>query len=364
MKSFFRRIAFCLVIFIFASSTYAGAVAPQPDNTQFIISQVSKMLPLLCDLSDVESPIYLGDKVSAYHTGSNGNSIISSDYDVYPILANSKLLALANVTTDSDSQISVTCTTSYVDELNEFFDTFGVVPFALVYTDAGAYVSTNSIAQYWLKEDSTLSSNLTANLEMGSLLSQHPITIGFSALSTQAASAIDYDAIRISNVANGRCTTCPEGSSCRNGLCWAASIAMIVNYYSGTSYTAQQIHQVCPSLTDAYHDEEKLYLTAYGLTANGPYSNSFTFSNVKYHVNNETLMLLDLQYHTDNTDSAHNVVAYGYFNNPDEGARYFYFMDPNNSGNSICAFPSSGSVTTITTSGRAYTLHCYITACE
>jgi len=167
---------------------------------------------------------------------------------------------------------------------------------------------------------------------------------------TSDTRATDYKGLGVTLVQNGS-TNC-----CYLGLCGQASIAMMVNYYKGTTLTAKNVHDAYKCLTSNYHNEQKAALVGYGLTVTGP-NRVFTYPNIKSNINANTLLLLDLQ----TASNAHNVVVRGYYSNTSDPKLYFYHIDPN-TGDNICSLPANAyDPVVVPLGGYNYIVDCYIT---
>lgn len=338
------------ICILFSVSSIPASATEFHSELSAIIEYVSVLFPRICDLTVFDEPLYLGNKLSAYRIGNEGNPV-PVDYDMYPVLSGDKVIGFANVINASDD-IQVTCSTGLAKELQDYLDYYGNSAFSIIYIEDGVCLIGASGNIVWLQHPSA-DAQLNCDNVIQSNLSMSAI-VPLAAIDSQPMEMdLLYNTLRITNVANTSTDCCPRG------ICYAACMAMMANYFKNQSYTALQVHDAfgCINTSD-YHDLDKECIRYLGMFAGGPYYNSmFNLSNVADCIDANMLLLLDLQH----TNASHNVVVYGYAASSDFTNQYFYFMDPNYSGNSISNFPNSG-LCYVTTSGYTFSVHCYITA--
>lgn len=370
------RSAISLLLAIFFTFSFAVNVgAKELVNTlntfpdyPIVASKVQEMLPSIYSEPITKNDrVSIGNQIPTYYVDNN-NVITVSEYASYPVFVNGILVSIADVTKNADGKISqVSLGTDYAVALQKFLSVNGNEPFAIFFAYDGVYLKFEE-SEYisCIKPYSDIPLNSatlsifnntnTTNVKYSALSSVGSIQIGANTqkISPASANTVLFDYLNVTNVKNASTSCCP------GGICWAACIAMMANYYRGTSYSALQVHNICGCLTSNYHNEEKSYIRKMGMRAGGPYystgSLAFSFSTLYDCIEGNTLLLLDLQA----TGVAHNVVAYGYYANGN--SLYFYIMDPN-TGVKLLSFPSSsGSPVRISLSGHNYQVHCYITA--
>lgn len=117
-----------------------------------------------------------------------------------------------------------------------------------------------------------------------------------------------------------------------NGICWAASMASVVNYKKGTSYTAKDIYDKYGNFTDAWYKHVENGYKDEGLSHAKFVNNDIGINKLKSEINNDRpvdtyMKILD-------NSAAHEVVVRGYYDfntsSPTE-SKYASIMDPNQS---------------------------------
>ena len=104
-------------------------------NLQNVAQKVSFMLPLLCE--DLSENCILGEKLSSYVAINGG--VRQTDYEIYPVISENKIVALAQVITTEAGAKSVSCITAYANELQKFYDEKNPVAIAIVFAHDGVY---------------------------------------------------------------------------------------------------------------------------------------------------------------------------------------------------------------------------------
>ena len=153
-----------------------------------------------------------------------------------------------------------------------------------------------------------------------------------------------------------------DNPACFGGLCWAACIAMIVNYYRGTEYEAIDIHNIAGCLS-----EVSTYLPYRNALVNlGVYSPSasflpFTYTTALNLVEGNRLALMQIERTDDNGNvEGHFVVPCGYYCSSDQTFRSLSYQDPNFGGGAV-EFPESGPLM-FPVGADIFTYQYYITA--
>ena len=333
------------------------------ENT--VVQKIKDMLPLIYTQEiSVHDEVALGTPISTYYLDETG-SVTVSDYISYPVYVNNRIKAIADVIIDENGSVTqVSLGVNFAEELQQQLSANPEAAYSVLYSEKAIYLKflddedNDFICLKSFVGDEYLL-NLEVKEEVIDFMKPSPLSsIAFDDAQLPITTrSILFNTLNVSNVNN-------TSTSCCGGLCWAASIAIMANYHLGTSYTALQIHDRFDCLTSNYHSEEKSYIRDLGMSAGGPYYstglNAFSFSTLYDCIEDDMLLLLDLQDYGDGV--AHNVVAYGYYANPNASSLYFYYMDPNTGGR-ISSFPSESSETVyIPLSGHTYMVHCYITA--
>jgi len=296
---------------------------------------------------------YLGNKLTAYKVMISG--IEDIDYDIYPIISRGRTIAFAQATYNDENELVVSCVRSFANELQHCLDNNVEGEFVIVYSKEGVFLVDKSKELYYIYEASNagLSSIENIDLQRETLNYKKIERKEILNLNYYQSRALQYQALNVPYVYNENvnCNVCNQ-----KGLCWAASMAMIVNYYYGSSYDTSSIHSSTGCMCDATAWQYKAKLQNW-VYANGPYF-SFSYNTIAGLIQSNYLSFMRLAPTGSNT-IGHIVVPYGYYwNEPVSSTKYFYYMDPNYGGG-IQSFPSSGSLY-VTTSGVTYTFHYYI----
>lgn len=358
-----RRIVCGLLAGLFLLCGMAPAMALGDNSTEVaaIAQQVSEMFPTIyqAPVPD-DGSIYIGSEIPTYRISENG-VVEVSDYTSYPLISNGLIIGIIDVVYGDGTVSQVILGKKYAAELQNALLTYSTQPFAIIHSGEGVYLkyfsSQNTIC-IMSHGDSEDAADLT--IVNGELLQYYandiePIAPIYPVLTTRATYS-KY--LPVTNVSN-------TSVNCCGGLCWAASIAMMSNYFKGTSYNAVAIHTLFGCFGDDYHADEVSRLSALGMTTSGPcFSSSspypFSYTVLKNCIDVNVLLLLDFQDY--DAAVAHNVVAYGYYANTTTQKYYFCYMDPNYGG-LMCSFPdTAGSAVYVALDGYNYHVHCYITA--
>lgn len=118
-------------------------------------------------------------------------------------------------------------------------------------------------------------------------------------------------------------------------LCWAASVATIVNYIYGTSYTAQDVADSQEKSTSAGNiDDKQVALEYYGVTYRHKLECQLSYESIKKNVN----IMRPVAVSSFNEAGGHAVTLYGY------GGNYVYLWNSGNEKSQLVKYLSSGTV--------------------
>ncbi len=357
-----------LLIVTFYSSAMAmnySIISTPEKDIEVISKHVSKLLPMLQQISVNKSDIVsIGNALATYRVNDDG-TIVSGDYEEYPLMINNCVVGIVNVIRVDGEIYQVSLGVNYAPELQKLVSESKNEAFAIIHTKDGVYAKLSSSSVSSLKlyvENKQLLSK--SNLEVDSKINYKEITQeGFvsinSMISPQAITRSKV--LGVGHVPNVT-PTCSE-----EGLCWAASIAMMSNYHRMTNYNAYDVHDSFECLkVDTYHNQEISFIEQLGMTVRGPYystnsSDNFNYNNLYKLTDAYRLLMLDLEGVDENGQPLrHNVIVNGY--EVDESSARFHYMDPN-SGAVVSTFPSSPYAVTLLAFGDyRLEVHCYITS--
>lgn len=319
------------------------------------------MLPLIYgDSITNDDHFAIGSSFSSYRITEDG-SLTASDYTSYPLFRNDHIVGIIDVTTDDNGAVSqVALGVDSAPELQEVLSEDNIQPFAIIYAHDGLYIKFSGdddivcLKPYMDYAARALNNtNFVLNNEIHYTIPSPAFDITYA---KPMASYPIIETLDIQKVDNTSTDCCPDG------ICWAASIAMIANALTNTSYTALEVHDICGCLHEHsnYHSAEMDYIEQLEMTASGPfYYDIFNIDNTVDCIDSGKYMLLDLQDY--GAAVAHNVLAYGYSISSND-SNYFYYMDPNTGGR-LCSFPSTPGISvSVPLSGYDYLVHCYIAA--
>lgn len=346
--------AFCDVI------PPAMALNGNSSKMTVVARQVSEMFPTVFQMPvPSDGSLYIGAQIPSYRLGDEGN-VELGDYESYLLFLNSEIIGIVDVVCNGNTVSQVTLGTKYANELQQNLLCRPNDPFAIIYLESGVYI------KYLSSESAICIKTHSEGVTCEAISPISSATIQYCAAGdevevlvppTITARAVYSKSIPITRVTNAS-TTC-----CQAGLCWAASIAMMSNYYTGTNLSALSLHNAYGCLGNDYHTDEMNLIRSLNMTPSGPYYTStgpypFSYSVLCNYIEANTLLLLDFQDYDDGV--AHNVVAYGYYANTSTSRSYFLYMDPNNGG-LMSSFPTTAGATVyVSLDGHNYQVHCYI----
>lgn len=369
MKRRISRFSCWLMAFVmcFSLCTPAFAISiGQASDTidtdlQNVALKVSFMLPLLCE--DLSENCVLGEKLSSY-VAADGK-LSPTEYEIYPVMSGGRIVALAQVTTNEAGVKTVSCITGYASELQKFYNKNTQAAIAIAFACDGVYILRQDNSPLLVYEANyTEAGSISDTVYSKNAIKYNCISnaVAFSAQESQTRS-IQFNTLSVPFVANNSVT--PDCGNCDIGLCWAACMAMIVNYYRGTSYDAFSMHEEVGCLSyvltpEPYHTALRslgLYTSA---TVFWPLAN-FTYSDLYAHIEANRLMLMRMERpDVSGSEGGHFIVPCAYYWDTDSNYKSMSYKDPNHGG-CVTEFPESGRVS-ISSAGHNYNFSYYITA--
>lgn len=366
-----KRIVSLLTIILLMITFYSSAMAmenskistPEKD-IEAISKHVSKLLPMLQQISLNKGDIVsIGNTLATYRANDDGN-IVNGSYEEYPLMINNCVVGIVNVTRVNGEIYQVSLGVNYAPELQKLISNNKDEAFAIIHTEDGVYAKLSSSPVSSLKLYVDRHSLNKLNPEVDDKIKYKAITQEYfismnSVIGPQAITKSKVLGVRhVPNVT----PTCEE-----EGLCWAASMAMMSNYHRMTGYNAYDVHRICGCLyLSNYHNRELLFIEQLGMKSQGPYysnnsSDNFNYNNLYKLTDAYKLLILDMDAYNEWGDLVrHNVIVHGY--EVDESSARFYYMDPN-SGAGVSTFPYSPYATVYLPLGDYnYKVHCYITS--
>lgn len=359
-----KIISLILAIAMCLSMTSGAFAAVEPNSIQETMSKVATILPLLCE--NISENCYLGEELDAYQVTGEGE-IETIEYRLYPVFSDEKIVALAQVAENSQGGETVSCITAYAGELQYYYGRNPNVKVAIIFARDGVYILLEgqtpekiyAADNVGLGEIAVIANN-RAQIDVSSITTERSFTP--TVLQSRALQFLTLDVVRVPNVGVG-CSN-SNGTGCDDiGLCWAASMAMIVNYFCDTSHTTSSVHTYTGCMSySASSSDFKRELKDFGLYVYGAYS-TFTYSTIVNLTQGDRLafMRIERSYVENNQTKkmGHIIVPYGYYYNPDTSSpKYFYYMDPNYGGG-IAEIPDSGALP-VPTSGLNYYFDYYL----
>lgn len=322
--------------------------------TQAVVDHLEYMLPQFAGSENIPlGTVTLGSPLSVYRTTSTGLETI--DHRIHPIFSDQSIVALANVIGTSSETVETTLYIDFANALQQYIAANPNIPFAIVYAKEGIYALSESNSLTLLKEG----------------LSVNPYSIedvsaeGFNVTRSVATTVCQLE---IGPVPRVHLDVDPVGNtslSCCGGICWAACVAMIKNYYDTTNYEAVDIHDMygCVGAANPRPDWYIITLDDLGMIDYTLSYDDLTYPILYNFISNDQLLFtrLDGKWYNKETDEiekvGHIVVGYGYQYNT--ATAYFQFMDPNTGHNSK-AFPATTGPVTFQLGDYSYVVDYYI----
>lgn len=362
-----KIISLILAIAMSLSMTSGAFAAVEPNSIQETVNKVATILPLLCE--NISENCYLGEELDAYQVTGEGE-IEAIEYRLYPVFSDEKIVALAQVVENSQGEETVSCITAYAGELQAYYEKNPNEKVAIVFAQDGVYIlpegqvpvkiyaaDNNGLGEVVTVTDSRNQISVSSVSSIEAMVSFVP-TVSQS----RALQSLTLGVVRVPNVGVG-CTNEDETGCDDIGLCWAASMAMIVNYFCDTSHTTSTIHTYTGCMShDTSSSDYKRELRNFGLYVYGAYS-TFTYSTIVNLTQGNRLAFMRIErsyvQNGETKKMGHIIVPYGYYYNPDTSSpKYFYYMDPNYGGG-IAEIPDSGALP-VPTSGLNYYFDYYL----
>lgn len=359
-----KAISFVLAIAMCLSMTSVAFAAEEPNSMQETVSKVATILPLLC--GGISDDCYLGEELDAYQITGEGE-IETIEYRLYPVFSDEEIVALAQVAENSQGEETVSCITAYAGDLQAYYERNPNEKVAIVFAKDGVYILPEGQfpVQIYTADNIGLGEVVTATDSWNQLSASRIETeVSFVPVASRTR-ALQFLTLNVEIVPNvGVGCTKADGTGCDDlGLCWAASMAMIVNYFRDTSHTTSSIHTYTGCMShDTSSSDYKRELRDFGLYVYGAYS-TFTYTTIVNLTQGDRLafMRIERSYVEDNKTKkiGHIIVPYGYFYDPDaNSSKYFYYIDPNYGGG-IAEFPDSGELL-VPTNGVNYYFDYYL----
>lgn len=290
------------------------------------------------NLADVNfEELTVSDPIKAYEYTSDGVSFI---YNYIPLMYNNVLTAWAVESEDEDG-VFYQISTAYVDEINAIID--NSVSFALIYDKSCCYLFDGSnIHKLGCFDDVESRLDLTENalsassVVLGSLSEIHDL--GY------AHAIIPYGVVLPTETYECHVGHVTQKIGNYKYLCWAASIACIVNYKKGTKYSAGSIAMMYKEGDNIDHTivdgDEVDILSFFGLS----YLNTYNIpspSKIAYNLGKDYPIYAVF---VNNRNEGHATVMYKcIINNQNINDSFFYIMDPQNNFETVRFSSSNGT---------------------
>ncbi len=357
-----KAIMFFLIFSLILSLYNDEVNANSEIHLQQIKDNIAEILPLTQDIVlDNSNRYFIGNKIPTYKSDNENLTMI--EYDIYPIFENNKIIALANVFYDSSNEMVIACSSAYASALQEYYIKNNNKNIVLVYTcdglylfdDDNYYISLSSEHYNYystLNEVISLIKDFTPNYKKIEIMDIINPMFSVTKSTTGRLLSVPYE----SNGDVG-CSECDP-----IGLCWAASSAMIINYFNKTSYNIEDIHDNtgCYSKSGTVSNYMSIF-SKYGLSRTGGYY-MLSYSDLKTYIEAYKLLFIRVQRTSEGKNIGHMVVGCGY--SETSTTKYLRLRDPNSSSIVTVSFPSTALMSTIPLSGHTYDFHYYILAYE
>ncbi|MCM1298697.1 MAG: hypothetical protein NC203_07135 [Firmicutes bacterium] len=276
------------------------------------------------NLSDVDfQKLTVSDPIKAYEYTNGGVSFI---YNFIPLLYNGTLTAWA-VEAEDESGTYYQIATAYIDEVNAIAD--NLTPFALIYDKTCCYLydglNLHKLGSFDSVEGRSDLSEYTSSFSSVSLSCLNKTeTLGYM------PEVVAYGATLPVTIYECPVKYVTQYMGGYLNLCWAASIASIVNYKNNTSYNALQIAQQNRSNEELNKDDhlpygmEANFLKKYGLQYQ--YINSVpSLSDISYNLEMDYPIFAAFE----NSGRGHATVMYKCaINNQSINESLMYIKDP------------------------------------
>ena len=345
-----------ILLFSLSASVFATSSLSNKEEAA-LIGKISDQLGTVSSnkeafgLSGVDfTNLALGNQFSVYRTTASGLEEV--EFKQYPVMENGRIVAVSTVRYTENGVIETDFGVDFAVQLQAYIDETGNTEFALIYDDSAmyAYCADGSWEIIYLFSVA-VNERLPIEEAFGTARRQ--------AICTEAVSVKTFLSIPLPSRASA-VLSIPALSQSGLPICWAASVASMVNYLKGTSYSAINIadnagtgYVGAPIATAAscLRSYTSSGFTKYNTSI---YNNStMSFSTLKSKINDG----LPIYVHASQSGgAAHAVVAIGY---SDTGANYITYTESNTVTIRITSM-SSGTFS-FTLSGVTYTQSSYFT---
>ena len=285
----------------------------------------------------------VGDPIYVYNYE---NEALVKSREFYPLFIDNALTAFAiESTLDNNTQYQFS--TTYVEEINSL----GIeddTPFAIIYDCSSTYLYYNGIATIIgtagdiIPERGNLTQcnpSVFSDIHLQNMQKKNALGYVYSSLNSRARISCDVDYIS-------------QGSY---NICWAACIASIVNYLSGTDLDAVDVAVMYYGSNWnqglSPYTEDDILRQAYGLSyycVNVPSTQSAAFNLFKYNIQRNRPIYANFLY----LSSGHASVIYGV----EDAAGYVYIMEPNTGFWTLQYSSSLGYYFILPSNNRTYSL--------
>jgi len=335
------------------------------------------MIPLLVgETLQATSKVYLGAEVAAYRVNDDG--VLRTEYELYPIFIDDQIVAVAQLLQNDSGAYSVCCSTTWALSMQEYFKDNPYTEISLIFAREGTFIHSATYGNILIYDEKNerLSSIETHSIKKedikGNILQKKE---ALSVAKNMSARSVQFSTLPIPHVDN-EISVCTNEECNGLGLCWAACIAMIANYFRGTNFTAQGIHDNTGCYSIATPLERISAMRTVGIYGYGPY-NTLTFGTLMSLIQaNRPLFLKFGRTDSQGVRDGHAVVGRGYYSSSNTTTKYLYYIDPNdyllpeereeleengttNFGEFIVSFPTSGDLQ-IPVNDIQYTFEYYI----
>ena len=355
MKKIVRSILASVVAFCLATM---GSAVLAVENGRPEQGALENMLPAILgvpsefgiDAQNIEQ-LYLGDALMVYEK--TGSDIEALQAKVYPVFLEGQIKGMFTETVNISGEKNYTYGVEFAHELQKYINEYTNV-LALVYCEDNVYAVSSNYPVVCLSDGEKDAIDIFP-LQVEDVYGQ-AVTPLYKLSAVQHARAAETKTLPIPYVSQ------------RGPTCWAACIASVVNYLTGTSLQTYQVVVTCqPNAPAAGASAAKVagYLTNnYNLSSyssNGPVQ----YENLYWQINANRPMLFSGYRNQSGSSSLddngrHMVAVYGYYKNLSTEVAQFYYMEPN-TGFKVGTFSNSGAPQFQINANQTYTQDRYVT---
>lgn len=248
MSSIFKKILLGVIIFCgcivctnFSSVVKAEDIEiPSEDQLSLLLGRVADTPEILGFESTDIGTFSIGESIPTYEYV-NG-SLVHTSFYMYPIFSNGNLLFFAiEIFGEGSGDVSWQLTPCYVDDISKYENS--AEPIALIYDTSNCYIVSDDSANliYTFCEPVSNRSEFTDETQVCAVVAASGISQG-EVIASQTITSITAKAgVMLNKVPF-------IGQSPFKNLCWAASVAMVGQYKTGSkqlvSYIAQQVYPI------------------------------------------------------------------------------------------------------------------------